>query len=165
MTAKDLATLKSFEALEETIRRDTVEIARALHQSLSLVTKWKERPATDEDFQQSGARNPLDRLEIIIQTIEKFDPERAYVPIEWLCARFGFMPPVKMPEGKGTDADIMQALLRWNREFGETAKEISIALKDGTVTGKEFKRVSREFTESIQAGMALLIRIKEKMDE
>ena len=53
---------KSYEALEECIRRDAVEVANLLHQSKTLIQKWKEAPATDEDYTQSGTRNPLDRL-------------------------------------------------------------------------------------------------------
>lgn len=154
---------KSFEALEETIRRDTVEVAKALHQSLSLVSKWKEQPATDEDFQQSGARNPLDRIETIINTIKRIDPERAHVPIKWLCARFGFMPPVKMPEGVKGDKDILKAILAWNEEFGETCVEISAAMKDGKITPGEVKKIDKELRESFTAGLKLLQALEGKV--
>ena len=154
---------KSYEALEETIRRDTEEIARALHQSPQLVRKWKEQPATDEDFQQSGARNPLDRIEIIIFTIGRIDPERAHVPIKWLCARFGFMPPVRMPEGDVSDVKLMQSLLKWTKEFGETSESVSTALKDGRITRDEIRDIEKEIREDIEAGMGLLALLRERM--
>lgn len=156
MNTKALASWKSYEALEECIRRDTPEVAKALHQSLSLVSKWKEQPATDEDFQQSGARNPLDRIETIISAVERIDPERAHVPIKWLCARFGFMPPVKMPEGVKGDKDIFQAILAWNKEFGETCIKVSKSMEDGRITRDEFQGISKEFRESFAAGLRLL---------
>lgn len=163
MDAKALASWKSYEALEETIRRDTPEVAKALHQSLSLVSKWKEQPATDEDFQQSGARNPLDRIETIINTIERIDPERAHVPIKWLCARFGFMPPVRMPEGAHTDTDIIQAILDWNREFGDVCEVISKSLKDKKISPMEYKEIFKEFRETFQAGLTLLQLLEAKV--
>ncbi len=152
---------KSYEALEETIRRDTEKVAEALHQSPSLVRKWKEPPRTDEDFTQSGARNPLDRLEIIIKTIEQIDPERAYIPIRWLCARFGFMPPVKMPRVADSEQELVGSILEWTKEFGETSRAVSEALKDGRVSKEEYKKIWREFTEDIEAGLSLLMRLKE----
>lgn len=111
----------SWAAMEETIRQDTVAVASRLHVSPRLVRAWKEQPATEEDFNQSGARNPLDRIETLIDTIDKTDPRRAYVPIQWLCARFGFMPPVKLPELANKDKSLQAALLEWIGEFGEAA--------------------------------------------
>lgn len=154
---------KSFEALEETIRRDTVEVAKALHQSLSLVSKWKEQPATDEDFQQSGTRNPLDRIETIINTVEKLDPKRAHVPIKWLCARFGFMPPVKMPGEDVTDKALMERLLKWTKEFGETSEIISKSLEDGRISRDEIRDIEKEIREDIEAGMGLLSLLQERV--
>ena len=76
MDLEDLSAWPSYEALEECIRRDTPKVAKALRLGPSMIQKWKEPPATDDDF-QSGARNPLDRIAETIQTIEKIDPERA----------------------------------------------------------------------------------------
>lgn len=160
---KGMASWKSYEALEECIRRDTPEVAKALHQSLSLVAKWKEQPATDEDFQQSGTRNPLDRIETIINTIERIDPERAHVPIKWLCARFGFMPPVKMPEGGISDKALMQSLLKWTKEFGETSEVVSMSLNDGRITKDEIRDIEKELREDIEAGMGLLALLRERV--
>ena len=156
---------KSYEALEECIRRDAVEVANLLHQSKTLIQKWKEAPATDEDYTQSGTRNPLDRIEKIITAIEKIDPKRAYIPILWLCARFGFLPPVKMPAGLESQQDILKALLKWNEEFGETCAEISKTLRDGKITEREYKVCYREAMEDIQALMELLEKMKERVNK
>lgn len=162
--SKDLASWKSYEALEETIRRDGTDVALALNQSPSLIRKWKEKPATDEDFQQSGARNPLDRLEIIISTIEKTAPERAYVPIYWLCARFNFLAPVKMPAFECANEDLLKAVLKWNEEFGQTCKAISETLKDGRVKPTEYKKCLREAMDSVAALMGLLNLMEGKVE-
>jgi len=164
-SGQDLKNWESYEALEETIRRDSTPVAIALHQSDRLVRRWKERPCTEEDFNQSGARNPLDRLSIIIETIERIDPERAHLPIKWLCARFSFFPPVKLPEVKGCPETVQTALLSWTREFGETCQEVSKSLADGQVSRCEMKRIYREFLEDFEAGMGLFMRLKEMAGE
>lgn len=156
MNGKDLSAWKSFEALEETIRRDTADVALALNQSPVLVRKWKERPATEEDFQQSGTRNPLDRLETIISTIEKIDENRAYVPIKWLCARFDFLPPVKMPKFEASNEDLMKAVMKWHSEFGQTCEAISESLKDGRLSPAEYKHCLKEAMDSVGSLMSLL---------
>lgn len=161
---KDLANWKSYEAIEETVRRDTVDVALALNQSESLVRKWKERPATDEDFQQSGTRNPLDRLETIITTIEKKDPARAFTPIHWLCARFGFLPPVKMPAFECSNEDLLRAVLKWHEEFGQTCEAISATIKDGRVSPAEYKRCTKEARESIAALLGLMTMLEGRVE-
>lgn len=151
---------ESFEALQATIGKDTESVALALHASKILVIKWKERPTTDEDFQQSGARNPLDRLAIIIETIEKIDPKRAYVPINWLCARFGFLPPVKIPMGIIDEERLVKAILEWNKEFGQTCESISAAIADNRISPLEYKRCYREALEGVQALLNVLSLMK-----
>ncbi len=151
----------SWQAMEETIRQDTVAVASGLHISTSLVRKWKEQPLTDEDFFQSGTRNPLDRIETVISTIEKTDPERAYLPIRWLCARFRFMPPVKLPDAGPAGKDVQKALLDWTREFGETCAEISKDLADGRISPPELRRIHKEILEDMAAVMALFHLLEE----
>ena len=152
---RELAEWESWEALEECMRRDGPRVAKALHRSESLVQKWKEKPG-DEVLENSGARNPLDRVELIIATIEKIDPNRAYVPIKWLNARFGFFPPVKMPVGIHSDDDVMRALLDWNKEFGETNAALSESFEDRRITQDEFKKIEREMMEDVIKARSLL---------
>jgi hypothetical protein len=159
---EELIRWESWAALEECIRRDGTTVARQLHCSPSLVSKWREAPV-GKDILNSGARNPLDRLAIIIETIERIHPDRAYVPIKWLCARFSFLPPVKMPNAMQTDDDLLAALLFWNKEMGETSRVISEALKDGRVTQAEFEKVYREAMEDVGAILSLLAKLKERV--
>lgn len=160
----NLTGWKSYEALEETVRRDTVEVALDLHLSESIVRKWKECPATTEDPDQSGRRNPLDFISGTIAVIEKKNPERAYVPIKWLCARFGFMPPVKAPVATSTDEDLLQSLLGWHREIGETCEQLSKVLKDSRISKAEYKACYREIVDDMEAGLILLAKMKAKVE-
>lgn len=160
----DLANWKTYEALEETIRRDTVEVALALRRSESSVRKWKECPATASDPDQSGRCNPLDNLETTISTIEKKDPERAYVPIKWLLARFGFLPPVKAPEVHETDQTLLQSMLAWHKEIGESCTALSKALEDNRINRDEFKECYRELLDDVEAGLSLLSKMKARVE-
>ena len=159
-----LAAWKTYEAMDETIRRDTTEVALTLRRSESSVRKWKECPWTAEDQDQSGRLNPLDMLEGVISTIEKIDPERAYVPILWLCARFAFLPPIKAEDITETDEELMQAMLAWIREIGESSTSVSQALKDGRVSPLEYKACFKEFNEHVKAGLVLLAKMKARIE-
>ena len=86
------------------------------------------------------------------------------MPLMWLCAHFGFMPPVKMPTAKETDKDILKAILKWHEEFGETCSELSKALDDGKITTEEYKKVFREAMEDIGALMTILGMMKERAE-
>ncbi len=158
---EELRQLESFEVLEESIRRDTERVARAMGLSAPYVRKFKEPPSTHDNPDQSGSTNPLDRIAKIIETIKLIDEGRAYLPIEWLCARFGFMPPVMMPATSTTDEELVQAILKWTQEFGETSKKISEGLKDGRLKEGEYKEIYREFREDLHAGAALMARLEE----
>lgn len=164
MSNKDLSRWDSFEALEECIRRDSHAVAKVLGMSPSIVQKWKEAPRTEEDFTQSGARNPLDRIQAIIDAVEKKDAARAHIPILWLCAQNGLSTPFRLPKVTGKSA-INKALLAWTKEFGETCKKVSEALEDGKVDKSELKLISREMMEDIAAGLALLEALRQVEEE
>lgn len=56
--------MESCQAMRMLIGSDVVTMAKRLHRSTSLIHTWAE-PHTD--YEQSGAMNPLDRLEIMIE--------------------------------------------------------------------------------------------------
>ena len=151
--------------LDKAIGRNTKLVAKALGIGPRTLRAWKERPETDADPDQSGIRNILDRFVIITETLEQIDPARAYLMLEWLAAKFGFMPLVKMPDLKTTDADLTKALLKWTGEIGESAQEISKTLEDGEVTKKEYQKVFKELREDLQAGQSLLAILEEKVED
>jgi len=155
----------SHSVFEETVGRDTVAVSKALKLSEQAVRKWKQRPKT-KDNDESGSRNPLDRLEIIMETIAEIDgsTDRAHKPIDWLCHRFGYLPPIKAPNTEFTDVEIVQAVLKWNKEFGEACSVISKTLEDGTVGKKEYKECHREAQEGIQALLQLLKLMESKIE-
>lgn len=161
---KALQQYLSFEVLSHTIGHDTVRVANALNLSEGYVRKFKQPPPTEDNPDYSGERNPLDRLEIIIQSVELIDESRAYKPIVWLCARFGFLPPVKAPSVEivePEEGDIVKSLLTWNREFGETSAIVEKVFMKGSEERKELcKEIFRELFEDYQAGLTLLSQLE-----
>lgn len=163
---QDPSNWKTYEAMDETIRRNAPDIALALRKSESTVNKWRECPWTAEDQDQPGRLNPLDLLEGVISTIEKTDPERAYIPIRWLNARYHFLPPVKMPamDATETEEELVRALLDWTREIGETSTAISEALRGGRISHQDYKKCYREFLEDVEAALVLLAKMKARVE-
>lgn len=155
----------SHSVMEVTIGRDTTTVSKSLNMNEGTIRKWKE-PLGTKDNDESGARNPLDRLEIIMETIAELDgnTDRAHKPIEWLCDRFGYLPPIKTPDVELNDIEMVQAVLKWNKEFGDTCTVISATLEDGKVAIKEYKDCHKEAHEGIQALLQLLKLMESKIE-
>jgi len=139
--------MKSFEALQAAINGRTVEHARRLGLSTSMVNKWQE-PHTD--FTDSGAYNPLDRIETVVETAldTGMSFEQATTPIQYLNERFGIigiaLPAV--PEVGGLSNELLKAI----KEFGELAEAASKSLEDGKITAKEYALIEKEGWELIR---------------
>ena len=140
--------MKSYDALNRAINRQTVEHARRLHVSTSLIHKWQE-PSTD--FTDSGAFNPLDRIETVIETAIALGmpPEDALAPIYFLAERFGQIV-IPIPAIEHNTTAVAGELLKTVQEFGELASEASKALQDGKITWQEHDRINREAWELIR---------------
>lgn len=82
--------MKSHEAMDRCIGRHRLAVAKALHKSAALVSKWQEPTS---DFTDSGTLNPIDRLETIIKATlsEGHNRDDATAPISYLAHRFGLM--------------------------------------------------------------------------
>jgi hypothetical protein len=151
--------MKSHEALNKAIGRQTVEHAKRLHLSTSMVHKWQE-PAVD--YTDSGAFNPLDRLETIIETALSLGIplEDAYSPLHYLAQKFDHIAvpiPVGRPDIKGVSDELLKAVT----EFGELAREASTALQDHKITRLEFSRIDKEAWELIRQVALFLSRVRE----
>jgi len=150
--------MKSHEAMERCIGRNTVAVAKAIQKSVSLVGKWKE-PATD--FTDSGTLNPLDRFETVIRTAitEGQTKDDAMAPILYLAHRFNFMV-IALPESNGSTHDIVRQSHKCIKEFGDYISTFSDALLDGRITPTERKNIEKEAFEAIQQIMTVLQMIE-----
>lgn len=140
--------MKSYEALNRCINRKTVEHAKNLQLSTSLLHKWQE-PSTD--FTDSGALNPLDRIEALIEKSISLGTrkEDALAPVQYLAERFGLIV-IPVPEVEPDVGKVSVELLKAIEEFGDLAREASAALRDGRITYAEFDRINREAWELIR---------------
>src|SRR5476651_1637741 len=72
--------MKSYEVIRQAVEEPGVKtVAAALKVSSALVYKWCEPPAEKEDPDQSGAKNPLDRVR------EMYQLTKDIRLIRWLC--------------------------------------------------------------------------------
>src|SRR5215213_8425367 len=86
--------MKSFEVIRQAVDEPGVKaVAAALRVSPALVYKWCEPPAEEGDPDQSGAKNPLDRVR------EMYLLTKDIRLIRWLCNEAdGFFVSDPVPE-------------------------------------------------------------------
>lgn len=140
--------MKSYEAIQKAVAGKTMEHAKRLHKSMPLLHKWME-PSTD--FDDSGAYNPLDRIETIIETSLSLgaNPDDAVAPIQYLAERFNLIV-ISIPKTTGKMEELSKELLKTISEFGDLSKEASQSMKNGSVSLAEAKRIEKEAWELIR---------------
>src|SRR5690349_3864035 len=78
------ATMKSYDVIRTAVDEPGVKsVAAALRVSPALIYKWCEPPADESDPDQSGAKNPLDRVR------EMYLLTKDIRLIRWLCNEAG----------------------------------------------------------------------------
>src|SRR5438045_6955340 len=92
------ASMKSYEVIRNAVDEPGVKaVAAALKVSPALVYKWCEPPAEADDPDQSGAKNPLDRVR------EMYALTKDIRLIRWLCNQAdGFFVSNPVPEIRKT---------------------------------------------------------------
>jgi hypothetical protein len=73
--------MKTFEALQKAINGNTAYHAKRLGLSAPMLHKWQE---PHMDWSDSGAYNPLDRIEAIIEIARSLGTEEALAPVYYL---------------------------------------------------------------------------------
>src|SRR3712207_9306946 len=98
-------------------------VAAALKVSPALVYKWCEAPADSEDPEQSGAKNPLDRVR------EMYALTKDIRLIRWLCNQAGgfFVSNPDLELRKSFDEAIFGHTREMVREFSELLDKIGRA--------------------------------------
>jgi len=155
--------MESFEALANTINRKTAVHAKALGLSVSSVAKWQE-PSLD--FSDSGAFNPLDRVETIIKTALGLGVEHdmALAPVHYLGEKFNFVTMLLPPRDREELPDISRQLHRVVTEFGHLLQESAEALEDGKISPAERKRIEREALH-LYSALGLFITLVQKVSK
>jgi len=127
--------MNSHEALRRAVENvGAKKVAHDLKVSTSLVYKWCE-----EDT--SGARNPLDRTQGIVESTG------SRIPIEWLCRQSGgFFMKDPAVELAGFDAEYITHTQTMLSNFSELLREISSSMSnDGQVDRREAARIREQW--------------------
>ena len=119
--------MKSYEVIRKAVDEPGVKaVAAALKVSPALVYKWCEPPAEEKDPDQSGAKNPLDRVrELYLQTKEK-------ALINWLCNEAGgfFVTNPAHAQDRPLDQSIFTETRDMVRDFSELLDTITGAYEN-----------------------------------
>jgi hypothetical protein len=119
--------MKSYEVIRQAVDEPGVKaVAAALKVSPALVYKWCEPPADEDDPEQSGAKNPLDRVrELYLQT-------KDIHLVRWLCNEAGgFFVNNPVPElRKSLDENIFAESRGMVREFSELLDTVTESVEN-----------------------------------
>ena len=152
--------MHSHEALQRAIHGSTVQFAKRLGLSTSLVNKWQE---PTNDWTDSGVYNPLDRIEAVVEMAlsQGRDEKDALAPIHYLARRFGLIS-IKIPEYNKNDlGDLTHELMDTITEFGQLTEATSAAIADGRISCNEAKRIEKEAWELIHQVTVFMARVRE----
>ena len=119
--------MKSYDVIRQAVDEPGVKaVAAALKVSPALVYKWCEPPADDADPDQSGAKNPLDRVR------EMYLLTKDIRLIRWLCNEAGgFYVSNPVPDlRKGLDELIFSETRSMVREFSELLDTVTESVED-----------------------------------
>ena len=119
--------MKSYEVIRQAVDEPGVKaVAAALKVSPALVYKWCEQPADTEDPDQSGAKNPIDRVR------EMYLLTKDIHLVRWLCNEAGgFFVSNPVPDLRKTlDENIFTETRSMVREFSELLDTVTESVED-----------------------------------
>ena len=119
--------MKSHEVIRQAVDEPGVKaVAAALKVSPALVYKWCEPPAEKEDPEQSGAKNPLDRV------VEMYRLTKDIKLVRWLCNAAGgfFVSNPDLEMRKSQDQEIYRETRTMVREFSELLDAVTASVED-----------------------------------
>ena len=120
------------------------QVAHELGLSASMIYKWCEPPSKQWDDDQSGARNPLDRIAGIIRVTGD------NAAVEWLCNMAGgfFVPNPEPAEAEPLDIEVLRHVQGLTKEFADVLSEVTSALSnDKWIDEKEARKIRKEWEE------------------
>lgn len=121
-------------------------MAKRLGRSSSLIQKWCE-PSTD--FTDSGAYNPLDRIQALIDEAKSLgkSPHEIFAPIRFLAKGNGVFIP--LPQSNCTPEEITLQTARTMQRVGEALAEAGNALQDLKLTPNERRDVLKKMDRAV----------------
>ncbi len=140
--------MKSYEVIREAVDEPGVKaVAAALKVSPALVYKWCEPPADEVDPDQSGAKNPLDRVR------EMYLLTKDIRLIRFLCNEAGgFYVSNPVPEiRKSVDEEIYAETRAMVRDFSELLDAVTASVEDDPNIDPDEADVIRQRWEDLKA--------------
>ena len=140
--------MKSHEVIRLAVEEPGVKAAAAaLKISPALVYKWCEPPAEKDDPEQSGAKNPLDRVR------EMYSLTRDIRLIRWLCNEAGgfFIANPQPVSGKKLDESMFIETQNMVREFSELLDTVTASFEDDSAIDRGEADEIREKWEDLKA--------------
>jgi hypothetical protein len=122
-----MAGMKSYEVIRLAVDEPGVKaVAAALKVSPALVYKWCEPLAEKDDPEQSGAKNPLDRVKEIYALTKDIRLVR------WLCNEAGgfFIANPQLANCSSLDESIFGETRSMVREFSELLDTVTASFED-----------------------------------
>ncbi|MBK1883899.1 hypothetical protein JIN85_15885 [Luteolibacter pohnpeiensis] len=146
--------MESHDVLKRALRKTSPKaVAAELGVSLSLIYKWAERPSDDG----SGSRNPMDRLQKIIEL------SGDHGIVDWMCRRNGGHF-VLDPDVAGHDIrHVLPATQEIISQFSDLLSQISDAAVDHSITKEEAKDI-RECWDKLKSYAEGFVRCCESGD-
>ena len=133
--------MRSYEVLREAADKIGVKaLAHELRVSPALVYKWCQPPEA-EDADNSGARNPLDRVCEIVRLTHHTEV------VSWLChAAGGFFVPNPRTRGGDAAGDLLAATQQMIQGFSRLLAEVSrSACDDNRINTAEADRIRQSW--------------------
>src|SRR5512134_2542702 len=119
--------MKSYDVIRQAVDEPGVKaVAAALRVSPALVYKWCEPPAEADDPDQSGARNPLDRVR------EMYLLTKDIRLVRWLCNEAGgfFVANPVTDSRRSLEQNIFSETRSLVREFSELLDTVTESVED-----------------------------------
>ena len=151
--------MKSFDVIRQAVDEPGVKaVAAALKVSPALVYKWCEPPAEADDPDQSGAKNPLDRVR------EMYLLTKDIRLIRWLCNEAGgFFVANPVPEiRRSVDESIFAETRSMVRDFSELLDAVTESVEDDTNIDPEEADIIRQKWEDLKACVERFVLACEK---
>jgi hypothetical protein len=151
--------MKSHEVIRQAVEEPGVKtVAAALKVSAALVYKWCEPPAEREDPDQSGAKNPLDRVR------EMYQLTKDIRLIRWLCNDAGgfFVSSPKPEITRSLDESIFIETRAMVREFSELLETVTESMENEPGIDQEEADEIRQKWEDLKAVVERFVLTCEK---
>jgi hypothetical protein len=140
--------MKSYEIIRQAVEEPGVKaVAAALKVSPALIYKWCEPPAEKDDPEQSGAKNPIDRVR------EMYLLTKDIRLIRWLCNEAGgFFCSDPVPDlRRSPDETIFDETRSMVRDFSELLDAVTESLDDDWAIDPEEADQIRQKWEDLKA--------------